>query len=153
MSSPYQDFVAKARARYQEGRAPSAPDRLKQEYYFTRHSEYKMQQYRLSPQRIRSVIRNPKRREEGIIPNTVGVMQPASIKKVTGKPARPGEPGRSGGETWTQEIWCLYKVSKGQKKIISAWRYPGISPKRDPIPEDILQELLDQSEEDESILR
>ena len=26
-------------------------------------------------------------------------------------------------------------------KIISAWRYPGVSPKRDPIPEEILREL------------
>jgi hypothetical protein len=133
MASPYQDFLAKARARYHEGKIAEAKKRSTGEYSFTRHSEYKMRQYRLSPQRIRSVIRNPKRREEGIIPNTVGVMQPTSIKR------------KDGQETWTQEIWCLYKVSKGQKKIISAWRYPGVSPKRDPIPEDILQELLDKS--------
>jgi len=28
-----------------------------------------------------------------------------------------------------------------QIRIISAWRYPGVSPKRNPIPEDILAEI------------
>lgn len=59
------------------------------------------------------------------------------------------------------EIWVMYQlVGKGptskseilnpklgivnnKKRIISAWRYPGISPigKKIPIPEEILQEL------------
>jgi len=72
-------------------------------------------------------------------------------------------------ESWNQEIWVMYqtksqeekfkekslnekkdeKVAKLQKlinsskqiTIISAWRYPGVSPKKNPIPEDILREI------------
>ncbi|HDH07567.1 MAG TPA: hypothetical protein ENG89_00920 [Candidatus Moranbacteria bacterium] len=32
-------------------------------------------------------------------------------------------------------------INKKRIKIISAWRYPGISPKKDPIPSDILDEI------------
>ncbi len=125
-------------------------------YHFTQHARYKMQQYGLSEQRIRSVIRNPKRKEEGIVPRTAAMMQPVSLKRVDGK------------LTWKQEIWVMIiKNSAPRKKpssteklqsvthtlrgsvpsirIISAWRYPGISPERNPIPEDILRELADGS--------
>jgi hypothetical protein len=113
-------------------------------YRFTLHAEYKMREYHLSRQRVVRVIRNPKRTEEGIVENTVAVMQPSSTKRVGAK------------ETWSQEIWVMYVISlkmKNQKgklesllkkpelKIISAWRYPGVSPKRNPIPEDILREI------------
>jgi hypothetical protein len=46
------------------------------------------------------------------------------------------------------EIWVMYKEVKidsvPTRKIISAWRYPGISKPGEaiPIPEDIRQELL-----------
>jgi len=41
----------------------------------------------------------------------------------------------------------MYKDIKEQRKIISAWRYPGVSkPGEDiPIPEDIKQEILNDS--------
>jgi hypothetical protein len=138
-------------------------------YAFTLHSEYKMREYHLSRQRVIRVIRSPRRTETGIVENTVAVMQPASTKRVGGKPARPGDPGRSGRETWSQEIWVMYKLSgKGKSqngklesllsqpelKIISAWRYPGVSPERDPIPSDILREIargLEESELSEEI--
>lgn len=120
-------------------------------YYFTLHAEYKMREYHLSRQRVIRIIRSPKRREVGIVPNTIAVMQPSSTKTVNGK------------EIWTQELWALYRVNAEKKlsktkleallgsaelKIISAWRYPGISPKRDPIPADILQELTYHDEAD-----
>lgn len=130
--SPYQDFVRKAKERLKENQGASL---VSDAYVFTSHSEYKMKQYGLSKQRVRGVIRNPKRREVGIVENTVAVMRPVSTKRVGGK------------ETWKQEIWVLYKQSEKGKKIISAWKYPGVSPERDPIPEDILQEIFDQSEE------
>ena len=69
-------------------------------------------------------------------------MQPVSLKHVNGR------------EIWKQEIWVMYvKNSKlkvvipsvTQLKIISAWRYPGVSPKRNPIPEEILRELEEGS--------
>lgn len=157
-------------------------------YEWTRHAQYKMQQYGLSPQRVVRVIRNPERVEEGIVPKTIAVMQPASIKFKDGK------------KTWSQEIWAMYQlrgsgaisklqfpISKPQVveqgslrgrqisnlkfqklqttnqklhpvkycsavatsalfhrvKIISAWRYPGVSPKNNPIPEEILNELAE----------
>lgn len=118
-------------------------------YYWTKHAAYKMKFYGLSEQRIRSVIRNPMRKEEGIVKNTIAVMQPLSMKTVAKKPV------------WKQEIWAMYQGNvKNQKlnskkktelknifgkqkqiKIISAWRYPGVSPKNNPIPQDIINEL------------
>ncbi len=118
-------------------------------YYFTLHSEYKMREYHLSRQRVIRIIRSPKRREVGILENTIAVMQPASMKRVGNK------------EAWTQELWVMYKVNADSKlskskleqilnqaelKIISAWRYPGVSPKRDPIPSDILREIENRGE-------
>ncbi len=137
-----------------------------EKYQWTRHSLYKMRQYGLSPQRVTRVIRNPERTEEGIVPKTIVVMQPASVKYKNFK------------KTWSQEIWVMYQLrragnpkseilnpkqiskskfqnlqtphpalsplgrgGKGKIKIISAWRYPGISPKNNPIPEEILREI------------
>jgi hypothetical protein len=42
------------------------------------------------------------------------------------------------------EIWIMFRDTKDQRKIISAWRYPGISKPGEaiPIPEDIKQELM-----------
>lgn len=108
-----------------------------------------MREYHLSRQRVIRIIRSPKRREVGIIENTIAVMQPASTKRIGTK------------EIWTQELWVMYKVNADSKlskskleqvlnqaelKIISAWRYPGVSPKRDPIPSDILREIQEKEE-------
>lgn len=121
-------------------------------YHFTLHSEYKMREYHLSRQRVIRIIRSPRRTETGIVENTVAVMQPASTKRINGK------------ETWTQELWVMYKVlgqgkltkskleqalNQSELKIISAWRYPGVSPERDPIPSEILQEIARGLEESE----
>ncbi len=128
------------------------------EFLWTSHVMGKMRQHRLSEQKVRGVIFRPKRKEEGIAPRTVAVMQGAGSKK------NP------------YEIWVMYQVAKisaeggirtggknekfppkadpppaekmknllpEKKKIISAWRYPGISPKRNPIPLEILNELAD----------
>lgn len=129
-------------------------------YYFTLHSEYKMREYHLSRQRVIRIIRSPRRTETGIVENTVAVMQPTSTKRVGGK------------ETWTQELWVMYRVLKSKSqipnpkgnsnfgfrasgfsqpelRIISAWRYPGVSPERDPIPSEILREIARGLEESE----
>ncbi len=120
-------------------------------YQWTNHVKDKMVYYGISESLIKRIVRFPKRIEEGIAPKTTAVMQPGSNKK---KPS---------------EIWVMYQlVGKGptsksetpklvpsisrdsklgivnnKKRIISAWRYPGISPigKKIPIPEEILQEL------------
>lgn len=126
-------------------------------YYWTRHCVGKMMQYGLSPQRVKRVIRSCERVEEGVAKNTVAVMQPNSIKF-----------DKSGKKKWSQEIWVMYQKSvknskfkvqnkganseiinnlknklfpQNQLKIISVWRYPGVSPKNNPIPSDILDEV------------
>lgn len=156
--SDYQDFVKMARERHVKSGARG-------NVVFTRHAEFKMKQYGLSAQRVRAVIRNPKRREEGVAKNTVAVMQPPSVKRKDGK------------ETWNQEIWVMFQIqgarikdqesgdrnqedqngkkeitdpyslfpAPGSLKVISAWRYPGVSPKRNPVPEEILREIEEGS--------
>ena len=95
-------------------------------YIWTGHSQYKMRYYGLSPQRIKRIIRYPARTEEAIVPGMIGVM--CSDKK--------------------QEIWAMYQIVKSKFKnqnskfrIITAWRYPGKSPARNPIPRGILEEI------------
>jgi len=101
---------------------------------WTKHSIRKMRFYGLSENRLKRVLRNPKRKEDGVAPETLAIMQ------------------RAGSKKHPTEIWLMYQLSAdqpkaGQKptriKIISAWRYPGISPKGKeiPIPDDILEEL------------
>lgn len=115
-------------------------------YHWTQHVGRKMMQYGLSADRIKRVMRYPRRVEKGIAPDTVAVMQPA------------------GSEKNPSEIWVMYAQSGAKKKagkkpknpleallnqpkkiVITAWRYPGVSPVRDqiPIPSDILAELKD----------
>lgn len=93
-----------------------------EKYFWTRHSQYKMRYYGLSPQRIKRVIRHPARTEEAIAPGLIAVMAPSDSKKYS-------------------EIWAMYKLTKTQIKIITAWRYPGKSPARNPIPQEILDEI------------
>ena len=117
------------------------PPKNTEKYEWTQHAVFKMKQYGLTAQRILRVVKNPQRTEEGIVKNTIAVMQPASLRTKDGK------------RVWSQEIWAMYQIKRktqnaklkaiGQRRIriISAWRYPGVSPKRDPIPEEILREL------------
>lgn len=100
-----------------------------EQYYWTGHAVSKMKYYGLSAQRILRVINQPQRKEEGIAENTVAVMQPASINNKK--------------KTWSTEIWAMYQLVNAKYKIISAWRYPGVSPKRNSIPEEIMEEVKD----------
>ncbi|NTW13664.1 MAG: hypothetical protein HGA31_01380 [Candidatus Moranbacteria bacterium] len=139
----YQEFLRMARERRAKGGVKTG------DVVFTRHAEFKMKQYGLSTQRVRTVIRNPKRREEGVAKDTIAVMQPGSVRRKEGK------------ETWNQEIWVMFQTVKrrrvtvksrgpeisasGNIRVISAWRYPGISPQGNPIPEEILREIEEGS--------
>lgn len=112
------------------------PKNTKQ-FFWTKHVTEKMRYYGLSAQKILGVINRPLRKEEGIVKNTIAVMQPASVKTTAGKPV------------WRRETWVMYQKSKikgKQSKIISAWRYPGVSPKKNPIPEEILREASEELE-------
>ena len=137
-------------------------------YQWTQHAQWKMRQYGLSPQRVIRVIRNPERVEEGIVEKTIAVMQPASVRlrrTSAGKPASkfwsqeiwamyqarravnpkseiPASPagGLNPKQIQNPKFQKLQTASK-KIKIISAWRYPGVSPKNNPIPEEILSEI------------
>lgn len=98
--------------------------------------------YGISESLIKRTVRFPKRKEEGVAAKTTAVMQPY------GRPLKSNKP--YGGE-----IWVMYQEMSGaqqtpsmlgsKKRIISSWRYPGVSPvgKKIPIPDEILQELGD----------
>ena len=99
-------------------------------YVWTNHARMKMRHYRLTESRIIRVLRYPARIEEGILEGAVACMQSAGGKKYS-------------------EIWAMYVLAKAkskaqnakQLKIITAWRYPGKSPERDPIPTEVLREI------------
>ncbi|HLC99615.1 MAG TPA: hypothetical protein VJC11_01480 [Patescibacteria group bacterium] len=101
------------------------PPKDDHKYKWTQHVQQKMMYYGISESLIKRISRFPKRSGEGIAPGTIAAMQPTSNKK---KP---------------QEIWVMYQKIGDRKLIISAWRYPGISPvgKKIPIPDDIAQEI------------
>jgi len=91
---------------------------------WTRHVVSKMRQYGLSPTRLKRLLNNPERQEQGIAEGTIALMQTVGTKK------RP------------TEIWLMYQPIDKKKRIITAWRYPGISPKQEiPIPQEIIKEL------------
>lgn len=96
-------------------------------FLWTQHSRVKMRQYRLTESRVKRIIRHPARVEEGILEGAIACMQPAEGKKYS-------------------EIWVMYvplksKVKSLKLKVISAWRYPGRAPERDPVPQEVLREL------------
>jgi hypothetical protein len=107
------------------------PPKEDSRYSWTAHVWAKMQQYGLSESRIKRIVRFPERTEEGIAPSTIAVMQPSNPITLNGR------------RSWKQEIWVMYKVQKGEHriKVITAWRYPGVSPKRDPVPAAIIREV------------
>lgn len=100
-------------------------------YLWTSHSKSKMLHYRISEQKVKTILKSPDRKEEGIALKTMAVMK------------RNDTPKRK------EELWVMFQQVSGIKyqvskiKIISTWRYPGVSPKGKaiPIPEDILEEL------------
>jgi hypothetical protein len=50
---------------------------------------------------------------------------------------------KTGSKTFP-ELWVMYtpvKEEGGKIKIITAWRFPGESKERDPIPKEILEEV------------
>lgn len=125
------------------------PPKNDDKYRWTNHVKGKMVYYGISESLIKRIVRFPKRKEIGVAEKTVAVMQPTSNKK---KP---------------QEIWVMYQelaksrgtIDNGKKdlghslfaivakpiRVISAWRYPGISPagNKIPIPEEILSAVAE----------
>lgn len=89
--------------------------------------------YRLSPARVRRVLNTPKRVEEGVAPKTIAMMQPGSLKR--------SAPGR---EAWTQEIWVMIQDTARERKVISAWRYPGVTKPRGAAVANAMKKAYDE---------
>lgn len=107
--------------------------------FWTEHSKVKMRQYGLSKSKLLKLLYKPERKEEGIAPGTVAVME---TRKTYSKPTKVFDVKKT--IKVPGEIWMMYKDTQSERKIISAWRYPGISKPGDsiPIPDDIRQELM-----------
>ncbi|MFA6190030.1 MAG: hypothetical protein WC711_00750 [Candidatus Staskawiczbacteria bacterium] len=124
---------------------------------WTQHSEIKMKQYGLSKSKLSNILLKPERKEQGIVPGTTAVMRTNKVlfkqKQITLEGAWQ-KPRKAPGE-----IWLMYKdinqknsltgAKESIRKIISAWRYPGISKPGEeiPVPDDIRQELLENGDE------
>lgn len=76
---------------------------------WTSHIKNKMRQYGLSESRVKRILENPVRKERGVAEGVIALMQNANTKRPT-------------------EIWLMYKEEDNKKVLISAWRYPGVSP-------------------------
>lgn len=72
---------------------------------------------------MKRIIHSPKRIEEGIAVKTVAMMQGAGSKK------------------HPYEVWVMIQETPKRRKIISAWRYPGVTKPGDPLPPEILKEI------------
>ena len=98
---------------------------------WTRHAKNKMVFYRLSEQRVLRVLHTPRRTEEGVAPKTIAMMQPSTVRTAAGRPdvgKENGGPARK--EIWSQEIWVMVQDLGRQRKIVSVWRYPGMTKPR-----------------------
>jgi len=100
--------------------------------HWTSHSKAKMNFYRLSAGRVKRIINSPERVEVGIASNTIAMMQSVKSQK------RP------------YEIWVMIQETKSKRKVISTWRYPGITKPRSESALDFLLREYDEfvSEDD-----
>lgn len=89
--------------------------------FWTEHAKFKMHFYKLSESRVKSVLKNPERIEEGIAENTIAMMQ---TNKTSNKP---------------YEIWVM--VNPKPLRVISAWKYPGKTKPGESLPQAILREF------------
>ena len=134
-----------------------------EKYEWTKHSLMKMQHYGLTAQRVLRVINNPQRKEEGVVEKTIAVMQPTSVSTKDGKRVWSSEiwcmfqikknktqtsqkdkqntKAEIQADSWRAKLQKLQTRNYKPIRIISAWRYPGVSPKNNPIPEEIIREI------------
>lgn len=135
-----------------------------QKYIWTQHAQMKLRHYRLTESRIKRVIRYPSRIEESIVEGAVACMQPSEGKQyseiwvmyvlINAKykerkinphtfPQRQYLAGKNINQIFFAKNSKVYQegVRVKQMKIITAWRYPGKSPERDPVPSEILREI------------
>ncbi len=94
------------------------------EIVWTKHAQKKIRYYSLSKRKLKRMLYEFDRKEQGIAPNTIAVMK--RVKK-----------------TRETEIWLMYEEVENKIKIVSAWRYPGTTEKDESIyiPSDVFEEL------------
>ena len=68
-----------------------------------------MRFYGLSEARVRRILHSPNRTEEGIAPKTTAFMQ------------------STGSKRHPYELWAMVQDAGSHRKVISAWRYPGVT--------------------------
>jgi hypothetical protein len=107
---------------------------------WTLHAQMKMGHYRLSAARVRRVLHAPKRVGEGVAPKTVAMMQPASFVQTA-----------HGTESWAQEIWVMVQDTGKNRKVISAWRYPGVTKPRSTAALGLMRREYDEFLSDEKV--
>ncbi|MEW6617113.1 MAG: hypothetical protein AB1333_01700 [Patescibacteria group bacterium] len=128
-------------------------------YEWTGHAWEKMQYYGISEGRIKRIIRFPTRIEEGVADETVAVMQPAGTKNyqeiwvmyslvankrqgISNSKFRVLNKGENNKKESSLDNVQKFLGNTGKRiRIITAWRYPGKSSERDPIPEDVMMEI------------
>lgn len=128
-------------------------------YEWTQHAWMKMQYYGISEGRVKRIVRFPARIEEGIADDTVAVMQPADSKShqelwvmytltnskmpaaYTKQQSASSRTISKNKERIEQNLEQILGNRAKKIRIITVWRYPGKSPVRDPIPEDVLLEI------------
>ena len=94
--------------------------------HWTSHSKNKMRHYGLSEGRVKRVLHSPKRVEEGVAPGTAAYMQSVGSAK------NP------------RELWVMVADTPKLRKIISAWRYPGITKPRSDMTRQIMKRELEE---------
>jgi len=111
----------------------SKPPQNTDKYFWTDHAKGKLTQYGLSSSRVTRIMRSPERVEEAIVEDCFAAMQTVGNKN-------------------KNELWVMWQnvikdkssaASISKKKIISAWRYPGVTQpgKEIPLPADTLDSL------------
>ncbi|MDD5710643.1 MAG: hypothetical protein PHV43_00875 [Candidatus Colwellbacteria bacterium] len=93
------------------------------ELFWTKHARDKMRYYRLPESRVRRVIKSHERIEEGVAENTIALMQ------------------RTGSGKNEHEIWVMVADKGKQRRVVSAWRYPGKTEPGVSLPDEILREF------------
>lgn len=127
-------------------------------YIWTTHAWEKMLQYGISEQRVKRIIRFPKRVEEGVLDGAIAGMQPSGkqemwvmyvivtndLQQTTYNKKNSDEDNLEKNKKGEKKLdnMSQFLMNTGKRfKIITVWRYPGVSPVRDAIPDEVLAEI------------
>lgn len=110
-----------------------------------------MKQYGISKIKVLNLLHKPERVEQGFVPGTMGMMKTNKLfnNSTFKKNLRLDLKVKTKFEPFKQkkvpgEIWLMYKDTSDIRKIISVWRYPGVSKPGEemPLPDDLKIEIM-----------